>query len=336
MDTQQWVVAQPSGGRYSPNCFRLDEAPVQPPADGQLLIQTKLLSLDPTHLNWVKLDPSLQYLPIGVGDAMLGTNIGIVLRSGHPDFLAGQHVIGTWGWGKTAIADASMVKSALPESEMSFEIQLTIMSHVGQAAAGGMLKIGAVTSGDAVLVSGAAGATGSIAAQIAKVFGCRTVGIAGGPEKCRYLIEELGLDGAIDYREGGLEAAIAKHFPNGVDLFFDNVGGPTLDAVLANMAQRCRIVICGAIAQYDEARMANFGGIQRLPMLIFRQARMEGYVAGQFGETENAAIMEHLLRLHQIGKLRVRTHIVSFDQIPKALTMLLDGSNEGKLIARID
>jgi len=336
MNMQQWVVAQPSEGRYSPRCFRLEEAPMGSPAVGQLFVQTKLLSLDPTHLNWVKVDPALQYLPIGVGDAMIGTNIGIVLESGHPDFSPGQHIIGTWGWGRTAIADASMVRLALPESEMSFENQLTIMSHVGQAAAGGMLKIGAVTSGDAVLVSGAAGATGSIAAQIAKAFGCRTVGIAGGPEKCRYLVEELGLDGAIDYRAGGVEAAIAKHFPNGVDLFFDNVGGPTLDAVLANMAQRCRIVICGAIAQYDEAGMSNFGGIHRLPMLIFRQARMEGYVASQFGEAENAEILEHLLRLHQVGKLRVRTHIVSFEQIPDALTMLLDGRNEGKLIARVD
>lgn len=332
---RRWVVSRASGGRYDPSCFRLDEQLQAEPAQGELLVETRLLSLDPTHLNWVKLVPDLQYLPIGIGDPMIGTNIGIVQQSNHPDFTPGQTVIGTWGWEELAVANATMVRPALPASEMPLEDQLTLLSHVGQAAGGGMLLIGGVTAGDNVLVSAAAGATGSIAAQIAKAMGCRTVGVAGGEAKCAYLLDELGLDAAIDHRRGELEAAVRDHFPQGVDLFFDNVGGEILDAVLANMAPRCRIVVCGAIAQYDSASVGSFTGIRNLPMLIFRQARMEGFVAGQFGEQGNAEVIATLRQLHASGKLRSRTHVVAFDDMPEALTMLLNGTNNGKLIARV-
>ncbi len=331
--TKRWVVAKASGGQYRPECLRMVDTPEMHPADGQLLVRTILLSLDPTHLNWIKLDPELQFLPINVGDPMVGTNVGIVLESRHPEFIIGQAVIGTWGWGQTAIAEAGLVRAALPEAEMAYEDQLTILSHVGFAAVGGMVLIGGVKPDDAVLVSAAAGATGSIAAQYAKSTGCRTVGIAGGPEKCRYLLDELGLDGAIDYRRNDVEAQIKKHFPNGVDLYFDNVGGSTLDTVLQNMALRCRIVICGAIAQYDAASAKAFAGIHNLPMLIFRQARMEGFVA-HFDAAGNDRVHGELVRLYRSGGLKAPKHMVSFQEMPAALQMLLDGSNRGKLIAR--
>lgn len=302
--------------------------------DWQVLVETRLLSLDPTHLNWVKLDPQLQYLPIGVGDAMLGTNIGVVLESRDVRFVSGQIVMGIWGWSTLAVAEAALVRPALPEDEMPWEEQLTILSHVGQAAAGGMLLVGKIRKGDAVLVSAAAGASGSIAAQIAKALGCQTVGIAGGAAKCRYLIDDLGLNAAIDYRSEDLPAAITRHFPQGVDLFFDNVGGPILDAVLVNMARGCRIVVCGAIAQYDAGSPPRFAGIRNLPMLVFKQARMEGFVAGQFGE-QNDAVLEHLLQLYRRGQLRVRTHVVGFDEIADSLCLLLTGANQGKLLARV-
>jgi NADPH-dependent curcumin reductase CurA len=304
------------------------------PGKGQLVVETKLLSLDPTHFNWVKCDPALQFLPIGVGDTMLGTNIGVVLESTDPAYSPGQKVMGLWGWEQISVADTAYLAPALDEAEMPFPDQLTILSHVGLAAGGGMLIVGAVAPGDAVLVSAAAGATGSIAAQIARAKGCRTVGIAGGPEKCRFLVEELGLAAAIDYRAPGLPEAIAQHFPAGVDLFFDNVGGGVLDAVLQNMAPRCRIVICGAIAQYDRSSDSGFTGIRNLPMLIFRQARMEGFVAGQFG-ARNAEVGQSLLDLYRDGKLRVPTQLTAFEDMPETLTLLLSGKNQGKLIANI-
>jgi NADPH-dependent curcumin reductase CurA len=330
-----WKVARASKGLYEPDCFTLVEHEVPTLSENQVLIETKLLSLDPTHLNWIKLDPELQFLPISVGDAMLGTNIGIVRESTDPRHVVGQMVMGIWDWSTLAIASGNLIGPALPATEMPLTEQLTILSHVGQAAIGGVLGIGRVNANDAVLVSAAAGATGSIAAQIAKSLGCKVVGIAGGPDKCRYLIDELGLDGAIDYRVGVMASQIAHHFPDGVDFFFDNVGGETLDAVLANMAKGCRIAVCGAISQYDAQAQAHFTGIKNLPMLIFKQARLEGYVAGQFGD-ENCHFSAHLIELYKKGKLKTRPHVVVFSEIPETLTLLLTGKNKGKLMALID
>jgi NADPH-dependent curcumin reductase CurA len=173
-----------------------------------------------------------------------------------------------------------------------------------------------------------------LAAQIAKAKGCRVIGVAGGADKCRYLTATLGLDSAIDYREGPLEVSIKQHFPNGVDVFFDNVGGQVLDAVLANMARGCRIAICGAISQYDVADRDRLYGVKNLPLLLFRQARVEGFVA-EFGE-HNALLDQVLLDLVLKKGLQVRTHIIEgFENIPEALKLLLSGQNHGKLIARI-
>lgn len=334
MKSRSWIVTRASQGRYDPSCLSLVEGDVAALGEGEILVETQLLSLDPTHLNWIKLDPELQFLPIGVGDPMIGTNIGVVAASRDPRFSKGQVVMGTWGWSTLAVADANFVVPALPESEMPLDTQLTVLSHVGQAAAGGMIAIGQVKADDAVLVSGAAGATGSIAAQIAKAEGCRVVGIAGGADKCRYLLDELKLDGAIDYRAGDLSAQIAALFPRGIDLFFDNVGGETLDAVLAHMARGCRIAVCGAIAQYDADDQAAFSGVKNLPMLIFKQARLEGYVAGQFGE-DNARMVRRLIDLYGTGALKVRMHEIEFRDMAEGLELLLSGGNRGKLLASI-
>lgn len=329
-----WVVARASQGQYDPGCFRLQQQPVRPPSVGEVLVESRLLSLDPTHLNWVKLDPALQYIPIGVGDAMLGTNIGIVRQSADPRFQPGQLVMGLWGWSTHALANADLLGPALPEDVMPLEDQLIVLSHVGQAAAGGLLLVGQAKQGDRVLVSAAAGATGSIAAQLARSLGCYTVGIAGSEEKCRHLVEELGLDAAIDYRTADVPRELARHFPEGVDVYFDNVGGQLLDDVLSHMARGCRIVVCGAIAQYDSAGRAGNAGLRNVPMLIFKQARMEGFVAGQFGE-RNGELVARLLQLYREGRLRVRSHVVDFESIPSALELLLSGRNTGKLMARV-
>ncbi len=335
MRSKTWTVAMASGGRYDPSCFTLTEGMSGEPGEGQILVETRLLSLDPTHLNWLKLQPELQFLPIGLGDAMIGTNIGIVRASRNPRFTVGQVVMGTWAWTTLAAVDTTFVHPALPENVMRFEDQLTVLSHVGQAAAGGIYEICRAKAGDEVLVSGAAGATGSIAAQIAKAEGCRVIGIAGGPDKCQILTEELGLDGAIDYRAGDIAAQIAAYFPRGVDAYFDNVGGETLDAVLANMAVRCRIAICGAIAQYDADAQENFSGARNLPMLIFRQARLEGYVAGQFGAEINARLHARLIELFHAGQIKARKQVIDFDEMPAKLGILLSGKNTGKLMAAV-
>lgn len=333
MPNQTWIVRRASGGQYQPDCFALSDRAIAEPEQGQLVIDSLFLSLDPTHLNWVKLDPRLQFIPIRQGDPMLGTGIGLVRQSKSELFRAGDVVMGTWSWSRRAVTHAHLVQHARPESEMSYPDQLTILSHVGQAAARGLVVAADTAPGDSVLVSGAAGATGSIAAQLAKAMGCRTIGIAGGAAKCSYLLDDLHLDGAIDYRSENVEDAIGRHFPLGIDVFFDNVGGATLDAALPHMAIGGRIAMCGAIAQYDMDQRNGTSGIRNLPMLIFRQARIAGFVAA---DTDGqASRFDAMLREHaREGKIRVKTHIVPFEDMPKSLSLLLSGQNDGKLIAQ--
>jgi NADPH-dependent curcumin reductase CurA len=331
---ESWIVDRASTGTYDPSCFRLFEGPIPAAPDGKIVVRTLLMSLDPTNLNWLKLDPQLQAIPFGVGDPMFGVSIGVVIESRAPSHAVGDVVTGMWGWRRFDVVDPLFVRPAKSATEMSFEQQLAIFSHVGRAAAGGMTLIGEVKPTDAVLVSGAAGATGSLAAQIAKAQGCRVVGIAGGPDKCEFLLEELKLDGAIDYKKEDLREAIHRHFPDGIDLFFDNVGGEGIDAVLTNMAVGCRIVVCGAMSQYDISEKSNLYGVKNLPMLIFRSARLQGFVA-DFGP-RNQIVDELLDDLAQRGQLVARTHVIDgFEKIPDALTLLLNGKNQGKLVAQV-
>lgn len=332
MLNQSWIVDHASGGRYDRSCLRLVEGPRPVTPDGKVLVRTVAMSLDPTNLNWLKLDPQLQAVPIGAGDPMIGVSIGEILESRVPDFAAGDMVTGLWGWQRLALAEPTLIRRT-ERSDMPFDQQLAIFSHVGRAAAGGLTLVADIQKSDAVLVSAAAGATGSLAAQIARSFGCRTVGIAGGVAKCSYLTDELGVDGVIDHHREDLAEAVPRHFPDGVDVFFDNVGGEILDVVLQNMAVGCRIVVCGAISQYDIGDPAELFGLRHLPQLIFRRGRMEGFIA-DFGE-RNGEVDRLLATLLDKGDLAVRTHVVDgFERIPEALTMLLDGRNHGKLVAR--
>lgn len=329
-----WIVRRASSGQYDPACLQFVDAGMPQAVAGKVLVRTRFMSLDPTNLNWLKLDPVMQPVPIGLGDAMLGVSIGEVVTSGCATYAPGDVVTGLWGWRQFDVVDPLWLRAAQSPDVLPLEDQLAVFSHVGRAAAGGMLLVAGIQRGDAVLVSGAAGATGSLAAQIAKSRGCRVIGVAGGRNKCRYLIEELRLDGAIDYRAGELDAMVRQHFPLGVDVFFDNVGGEILDAVLRNMALGCRIAICGAISQYDIGNPAALYGVRNLPLLLFRKARVEGFIA-EFGE-RNVQLDQVLVDLVRNSGLKIRSHFVTgFENIPEALKLLLTGGNEGKLIARV-
>lgn len=224
------------------------------------------------------------------------------------------------------------------DGRIPLEAQLSIFSHVGRAAAMGLLKIGALKPTDTVVVSGAAGATGSLAAQIAKAYGCRVIGIAGGQAKCRFLKDELKLDAVIDYKTEETGPALSRLCPDGVDLYFDNVGGALLDEVLFRMAIGCRIVICGAMSQYDLASPNDAYGYKNLPQLIYRQARIEGFVVPQYTDRmdELDEIDTLLKKLYTEGKILNRAHIVEgLQQAPEALKLIFSGRNNGKLIVRI-
>jgi len=330
-----WVVAKASRGVYSPDCLSWEERPVPEPGPDHVLVKTAFLSLDPTSRNWLKLEPHAQYLPIKIGDVMLGVAIGEVVATRSPRFVVGDLVTGMWGWADYSVASQDYLERVIPQAGEPLESYLSIFSHVGRAAAIGLLEIGRLKPGDAVLISGAAGATDALAAQIAKARGNRVVGIAGGKKKCEVLLNELHLDSAIDYKTQDVGLEIGRLFPEGVDVFFDNAGGPTLDAVLAHMAIGCRIVICGAMSQYDLPDEAGAYGCKNLPQLLFRRGRIEGFVVPQFQDRmgEFDAILH---RLYAEGKLRSRAHVVEgLENAPVALKMLFAGANDGKLMVRV-
>jgi NADPH-dependent curcumin reductase len=335
MKTHAWVVAKASVGKYDPKCLRWEERDVPEVEDGQVLVKTTLLSIDPTSRNWLKLDPQTTFIPIGVGDVMIGAAVGEVVASRVAGFEPGDLVSGLWGWAEHSLADPRHIQRHERDERIPDEAYLSVFSHVGRAAAIGLVEIGRLKPSDTVLVSAAAGATGSLAVQIAKAKGSRVIGIAGGEAKCRRIVEEFGADDAIDYQAVDVPAAIAEKCPQGVDLYFDNVGGPILDAVLANMAWNCRIVVCGAMSQYDLADSEAPYGVTNLPLLLYKCARMEGYVAAAYAERYEE--FDGILRdLYLDGSLTTRNHVIpGLENAPESIPLLLDGRNDGKLMVRV-
>ncbi|WP_345750863.1 NADP-dependent oxidoreductase [Microbacterium rhizophilus] len=327
-----WVVDHAALGEYSPDCLRWEERPVTAP-DGGVLVRTILLSIDPTTRNWLTLDRSKQFIPFGVGDVMIGSALGVVHVSDHPGFREGDIVTGLWGWSEYAAADPALLErhddDAIPD-----EAFLSVFSHIGRAAAIGLLEIAALRPGDVVVVSGAAGATGSLAVQIAAARGHRVVAIAGGAEKCAYA-RSIGADAAIDHRSDDVAARLREECPDGIDVYFDNLGGATLDAVLATMAVGCRIALCGAMSQYDLADPDDAYGVKNLPQLLWHRARIQGYVVPDYA-ARYAEFDRVLLDLWRSGALTARADMLDgLQSAPEAVSRNLDGRNRGKLMVRV-
>lgn len=334
MRSRSWIIASPSTDKYDPKCLQLEDRDVPALQPGHVLVRTRLLSVDPTTRNWLKLDPDMLYLPLAVGEPMVGAAVGEVVESDAPGFAPGDLVSGLWTWQDYALADPALLEKRTPQADVPEDAYLSVFSHIGRAAAIGILEVGALSPSDVVVVSGAAGATGSLAVQIAKAKGARVIGIAGGAGKCNY-VTEIGADAVVDYKSENLVKRLAELCPGGVDLFFDNVGGPTLDAVLGNMANGCRIAACGAISQYDLASPADAYGVRNLPLLLFKNARVEGFVVPRFANRmdEFDAVLEEL---YSSGRLRQRSHVVEgLENAADAVSMLFDGSNSGKLLVRV-
>src|SRR5512144_492547 len=248
---RQWLLARRPLGLVQTEDFRWAEAPVPEPAEGEVLVRNLYLSCDPTQRGWMAADT---YLPkVKIGDVMRSFAAGQVVKSRNPAFPVGQMLQGLFGWQDYVVAGPGAPASPVPiPAGVPIETGLSALGLTGITAYFGLLEIGRPRAGETVVVSGAAGATGSAVAQLARIQGCRAVGIAGGAEKCRYLTEELGLDAAIDYKAEDVAARLRETCPDGVDVFFDNVGGPILDAALGRLARGGRVVLCGAIAGYSE------------------------------------------------------------------------------------
>jgi NADPH-dependent curcumin reductase CurA len=310
--------------------FSYSEEPVREPRDGEMLVKIRYISLDPAMRGWMNEGKS--YVPpVKLGEVMRALAIGDVVSSRLPGYTAGDLVSGIFGVQEYVVSDGKgVVKVPTLAPPPVF---LSALGMTGLTAYFGLLDIGKPKPGDTVVVSGAAGAVGSVVGQIAKIKGCRAVGIAGGAEKCAYLTKELGFDAAIDYKAVDVKAALREHCPKGIDVFFDNVGGDILDAALANLAMRARVIICGAISQYNST--SGMKGPSNYLSLLVNRATMTGMVVFDYADRYAAAVME-MAGWYAAGKLKSREDIVrGLETFPTTLLKLFSGENQGKLILEV-
>ncbi|MQS16918.1 NADP-dependent oxidoreductase [Streptomyces kaniharaensis] len=306
--------------------------PVGVPGPGQFLGRTRYVSLDPAMRGWLDDRPS--YLPpVGIGEVMRAGSVVEVVASEHPEFRPGDHVVGAFGVQDYVVSDGKGALRVDP-SLAPLSTYLGALGMPGMTAYFGLLEVGALKEGETVVVSGAAGAVGTMVGQIARVKGCRVVGIAGGAEKCALLTGELGFDAAIDYRSEDVRKALRTHAPDGIDVYFDNVGGAILDAALTRLAMRARVVVCGAISQYNNETAVQ--GPSNYLSLLVRRARMEGFVVFDYARRYTEASRE-IAGWIADGRIRVKEHVVegTVGDFPATLQMLFRGENTGKLVLRL-
>ncbi len=335
MSNRQFRLAARPVGMPRATDWQLTEEPLAPLQDGEVRVRVLYLSLDPAMRGWMNEGKS--YIrPVAIGEVMRAGGIGVVEASNSPHVAVGDHVTGSFGvqeyWTgpvDTRAAAAMKIDPALAP----LPAWLNVLGMPGMTAYFGLTDIGQPKPGDTVVVSAAAGAVGATVGQVAKQLGCRVVGIAGGPDKCRYVVEELGFDACIDYKADDVPAGLREHCPQGVDVYFDNVGGDILDAVLARINLKARIVICGAISQYNNTTPVR-GPANYLSLLVNR-ARMEGMVVFDYA----ARYPEGVQRLGawlKAGAIKSREHVVGgLDNFPDALMMLFEGKNFGKLVLKV-
>jgi NADPH-dependent curcumin reductase CurA len=307
------------------------EEPIPELKEGEFLVRILYISLDPAMRGWM--NEGRSYIrPVEIGDVMRAGGAGRVLESKNPGYEPGDHVVGTFGVQEYAASDGSGVIKVDP-ALVPLPVYLGALGMPGITAYFGLLDVGRPKSGETVVVSGAAGAVGTVTGQIAKIKDCRVVGIAGGPEKCDYVVSELGFDAAIDYKNEDVRAALKEHCPNGIDIYFDNVGGEILDLVLARLARNARIVICGAISQYNN--QGPMRGPSNYMSLLVNRARMEGFLVFDYADRYFEAATEMAGWMVE-GKLKSREDIVEgFENFPETLLKLFKGENIGKLVLKV-
>jgi len=319
-------------GTFKDSDFEWAQEPLQALNDGELLVHNQYLSLDPTNRGWANEVDT--YLPaVKLGDVMRGGGIGVVEESRNPNFKAGDHVSGLLGWQEYAVTGGAGLTKLPDNPAIPLTAYMGLFGHIGLTAYYGLLEIGKPKAGETLVVSAAAGAVGSLVGQIGKIIGCRVVGTAGSDEKCRWLAEELGFDAAINYKKDNVLEALKRACPNGIDVYFENVGGEILDAVLALINIGARISLCGLISQYNATERVP--GPYNLVMLIVKRARIEGFLVTDYTDRAQEA-MAQLGRWLMESKIKYRVDVVEgLEQAPSAVNKLFDGSNQGKLVVKI-
>jgi NADPH-dependent curcumin reductase CurA len=331
---RRFALRQRPEGRIDDQTFELVEEELPGIEDGEALVRAEWISLDPTNRGWISDVPG--YLPpVAIGETMRGLGLGRVVESKRPDYEEGQLVQGLTGWTEHFIASDTAQLQRVPAVEgVSPGLYLGALGMTGLTAWVGMREIGKPREGETVVISAAAGAVGSVAGQLAKRDGARVVGIVGGPEKCSILTEKLGFDAAVDHRAEDWHAQLKAATPDGIDVDFENVGGKIMDAVFARLNLHARIALCGLISGYNESAPPP-GPRETFGNLLVKRATLQGFI-----------ILDHFDKLAKVsaqlaewiadGSLEpLETVVEGFEELPRAINMLFDGTNVGKLIVRV-
>jgi NADPH-dependent curcumin reductase CurA len=329
---RRMVLAQRPQGMVDGDTVRIEESDIPKPGDGEALARVRYLSIDPTIRTWM--DDAPGYLPpIAIDEVIRSGGVAEIVDSNCDDFKTGELVFGFTGWQEYVLASQATGYQGLPEG-VPPTLALSLFGVTGMTAYFGLIDVGRVQEGDIVVVSGAAGATGSTVGQIAKIKGAgKVIGIAGGPQKCKHIVDDLGFDEAIDYKGEDVAARLREAAPEGIDLYFDNVGGEILDACLAQLALRGRIVLCGAISGYNDRSAAK--GPANYANLIIKRGRMEGFLILDYFDRMPVA-REEMARWLGEGKIKSSEHVVEgLEHAPDALNLLFTGGNTGKVIVQI-
>jgi NADPH-dependent curcumin reductase CurA len=328
-----WHLKSRPVGAIQASDFEWVRTPLPELAEGQLRVRNVYLSLDPAMRGWL-IDRPSYVPPVQIGELMRGLAVGVVEQSRHPKFAVGDIVQGMFGWQEYLQCDGAGV-TKLPPSPLPLEANLGLFGLAGMTAYFGLTDVGQPKAGETLLVSGAAGSVGSLVGQMGKALGLRVVGIAGGAEKCEWLTQELGFDAAIDYKAAGpdLRKQLKAACPQGVDIYFENVGGDILDTALSLMNNFGRVVVCGLISQYNATEAVP--GPANFALVITKRLRIQGFIAPDYG----ARVKEMVAALsawHASGQLQYRVDIVpGLESAPTAIGKLFDGSNRGKLIVQV-
>ena len=330
---RRFILRSRPEGRITDDTFELVEEAIPEIGEGEALVRTQWISLDPTNRAWIRDVPT--YLPpVAIGEVMRGVGLGRVLASNHDAYKEGQLVQGLIGWREWAVVSDAAPLLPVPELlGVNESFYLGALGGTGLTAWVGLQDIGRPQPGETVVVSAAAGAVGSVAGQIAKIKGARVVGIAGGPEKCRLLTEELGFDAAVDYKAEDWHAQLVAATPDGIDVDFENVGGEVMDAVFGRLNLRGRVVLCGLISGYNDTVQPP--GPKNFSNLLVQRVLLKGFIVLDHLDRINEAVTE-LGGWMSEGKLKpLETVVEGFERLPDAVNMLFDGANTGKLVLHV-
>lgn len=327
---RRFVVARVPTGALTADCFRLEDAPVPEPKEGEVLLRSLYVSLDAANRAWMQ--GATYRAAVEPGSVMAGGALGEVVASRHPQFKPGELASGDLGWQEY---------SAVPGKALLKETRVEPLSHLqsvygitGLTAYFGLLEVGQPKAGETLVVSAAAGAVGNVVGQIGKILGCRVVGVAGGDAKCHWLTETLGFDAAVDYKAGPMYKSLKAACPQGIDVYFDNVGGDVFEAALFQMNARGRIACCGAVSGYDSAPPPH--GPRGVPgMIVVKRLTVRGFIVMDFF-ARRAAALAQLQAWVRDGKIKVVEDVIDgFENLPQALVGLLHGENRGKRMVKV-